>query len=58
MILTITIVLTVLVAFNFFLLLFSCNKTNKRVTEDKKPILVKNQLTKQSAPLHLSPTGS
>ena len=58
MILTITIVLTVLIAINFLLLMFSCNKTTKRVKEVNKPTLVPQQLTKQPASRQLAPTGS
>lgn len=59
MILTITIVLTVLIAINFLLLMFSCNKTTKRVKEvNEATTLVTPQLTKQSASAQLAPTGS
>lgn len=55
----ITIILSVLVAINFLLLRFSCNKTTKRQpTENpmiiKKPVLA----TKQQAASRLAPTGS
>ena len=63
MIITITLILSFLVAVNFLLLIFSCNKTSKKV-ENKKPrvirakkptsTLVSNQL--QSG--QRAPTGS
>lgn len=59
MILTITIILSALVAINFLLLMFSCNKTTKREAEVKKATLVTTpKLTKQSDSRQLSPTGS
>jgi len=58
MMLTITIVLTVLVAINFLLLMFSCNKTTKRVSEVKTTTLVTPRITKESASTQLAPTGS
>ena len=58
MILTITIILSSLVAINFLLLMFSCNKTTKRVLEVKNPTLVTTKLTKQSDSRQLAPTGS
>ena len=60
MIYTITLVLTVLVAVNFLLLRFSCNKTAKRELS-RKPINLKkpaSTLTTQSAPARLAATGS
>ena len=42
MIITITLILSFLVAFNFLLLIFSCNKTPKRV-ENKKPRIIRNE---------------
>lgn len=61
MLLTITLVLTLLVGFNFFLLFFSCNKTNKKsVVKPSKVMLPKNQVTETSQSLdkRLAPTGS
>jgi len=58
MILTITLILTTLVVFNFLLLAFSCNKTNKKVSEIKKTAIITKRLTKQSASVQLAPTGS
>ena len=40
MILTITLILSFLVAVNFLLLIFSCNKTTKKV-ENKKPRIIR-----------------
>lgn len=69
MMLTITLILSGLVALNFLLLIFSCNKTTKKVVNEvsqeirtekspalieKSPNLIPNQL-----PTHqLAPTGS
>jgi hypothetical protein len=58
MILTITLILTALVVLNFLLLIFSCNKTSKRIPEVKKTTIISKQLTKQSASVQLAPTGS
>ncbi len=64
MILTTVLILSFLVALNFVLLIFSCNKTSKtsenrkpRVvikTNKKRPVITSNQL--QTRPL--APTGS
>ena len=61
MVLTITLILSFLVAVNFLLLIFSCNKTTKRavntkphVVKEKTPTLISNQL----ASAQLAPTGS
>jgi hypothetical protein len=61
MILTITLILTSLVAINFLLLFFSCNKsTNKEKFE--QPYIVRESkptvATKQLATPQLAPTGS
>jgi hypothetical protein len=61
MLLTITLVLSVLIAINFLLLIFSCNKTTKRVkTEEKKQptFIVTKNTTKQQTSTQLAPTGS
>jgi len=63
MILTITLILSFLVALNFVLLKFSCNKVSKKVeskeprtiiTKKSEPTLVTNQLPVNP----LAPTGS
>ena len=58
MLMTITFALVFLVAINFLLLIFSCNKTTKRAQEDRKPTLVKTQLTNEQHASQLAPTGS
>ena len=58
MIITITITLAVLVAINFLLLAFSCNKTTKKHIE-KKTVHNINQKTTIPQPVNqLAPTGS
>lgn len=61
MILTITLVVTFLVALNFILLFTSCNKTPKTNTP-KKSYVVKNDntmiVTKKLVSDQLAPTGS
>ena len=61
MIYMITIVLSILVAINFILLKFSCNKTTKRRSVGK-PLVLRNSkvkpVTKQPAPAQLAATGS
>jgi hypothetical protein len=42
MILTITLILSFLVAVNFFLLIFSCNKTTQK-GQNKRPYIIRNQ---------------
>lgn len=62
MILTIILILSFLVAINFLLLIFSCNKTSKKADNrlppeikiEEKPTLVSNQLKSRQ----LAPTGS
>lgn len=61
MISTIALILSFLVALNFILLIFSCNKTSKKIVRKKprvilneKPILAPTQF--QTRPL--APTGS
>jgi hypothetical protein len=46
MIVTVILILTALVALNFVLLIFSCNKTSK-VVEDKKPQVITSQKIKE-----------
>ena len=58
MILTITIILSVLVAFNFLLLQISCNKITKRERPNQNVEIVKDTPTIQPASNHLAPTGS
>lgn len=58
MLLTITICLTILVAFNLLLLKFSCSNTNKRQKIAKKPIVFTPRTTRESALNRLAPTGS
>lgn len=48
MIITVILILTALVALNFLLLIFSCNKTSK-VSEEKKPRIAANQKITVSA---------
>lgn len=57
MILTITLVLSVLVAFNFLLLIFSCNKTTRKAKPTKDKVFKANP-TLQRTSNHLAPTGS
>ncbi len=59
MFLMITIILSILVAINFALLRFSCNKTNRKQTA--KPFVINkpaSTLTTQSASGRLAATGS
>ena len=58
MLFTITISLTVLVIINLLLLKFSCNKTTKRATVDKKPVIFTAQITIPQNVERLAPTGS
>lgn len=61
MVLTITLILTLLVGLNFFLLFFSCNKTSrKNVVKPPKVLVCKNQVIESNQLLedHLAPTGS
>jgi len=57
MIYTITIVLSLLVATNFLLLFFSCNKTKRAKKEIRKPHVLKPVTTPKVA-AQLAPTGS
>ena len=60
MIYMITIILSSLVAVNFLLLKFSCNKTAKHNTE-KAPFIIKTHsptITNQQVPAQLAATGS
>jgi len=59
MILTIILVLISLVALNFVLLIFSCNKISKpTLSEKKKPTIIESRITKPQHSSHLAPTGS
>ncbi|MFI1743841.1 hypothetical protein [Thalassobellus sediminis] len=56
MLLTITISIFTLVATNFLLLMFSCNKIEKRAKVDKKPFILRPELHLEES--RLAPTGS
>ena len=58
MLLTITLILTGLVALNLVLLKFSCNKTIKDKKVDKKPIILRTRIIIPSTDQILAPTGS
>jgi len=64
MIITFTIILSSLVALNFLLLIFSCNRTTKRSTSDSQIVIAPNRARiekptkKLTAATHLAPTGS
>ena len=64
MIFTVTLILSSLVAINFLLLIFSCNKTSKRVDEKRVPRALKTEkapktlISNQSKSRQLAPTGS
>ena len=58
MILTITLILSFLVAFNFALLYFSCNKTKEIKKEIREPRVINKPITTQELPSQLAPTGS
>ena len=62
MVITIILVLSSLVALNFLLLIFSCNKTSK-VVKNKKPRVIKQNkpttvVSTQLQTGQLAPTGS
>lgn len=58
MLFKITIIISVLVIFNFLLLIYSCNKTEKSVKKIKKPVVIKPKITIELEPERLAPTGS
>lgn len=61
MIITITLILTSLVALNFLLLIFSCNKTTKREKYEQPYIVRESKPTVSTTKLvsrQLAPTGS
>jgi hypothetical protein len=61
MIITLTLILSFLVALNFILLIFSCNKTSEKI-EQKKPRVIINEgpilAPTQYQTNQLAPTGS
>lgn len=61
MLLTITLILSFLVAMNFLLLIISCNKSTKKVN-NKKPQIIRNEkptlVTTQLQTAQLAATGS
>lgn len=59
MLLTIISIFVFLVAINFLLLIFSCNKITKpKLGDINKPTLVESRLTNPQHSSHLAPTGS
>ena len=58
MISILTFSIVVLVAINFLLLKFSCNKTASIKKEIKRPIVLSERITSQSESHELAPTGS
>ncbi len=58
MILTITFSILILVAINFLLLAFSCNKTKASKNIKKEPIIISKQITILQETEELAPTGS
>lgn len=58
MLLNITLIISVLVATNFLLLMFSCNSTRKKSKVNKMPVVLKPQVTIELENETLAPTGS
>jgi len=58
MLFNITLILSLLVAINFLLLLFSCNSTSKKSKVNKMPVVLKPQVTIELETEILAPTGS
>ena len=64
MIITITLILAALVALNFLLLIFSCNKTDKQVIDNRMPRAIHKinkspkVISSQLKSPELAPTGS
>ncbi len=58
MIYTITLSITILVAINFLLLKFSCNKTNTNKKINKKPVIMSERVTSLPVSQELAATGS
>lgn len=56
MILTITLVLSTLITLNLVLLRFSCNKVSK--PNNRKPVMLRPELTRSMEAETLAPTGS
>tara|TARA_Y100000589_G_C27021665_1_gene575184 strand:+ start:749 stop:940 length:192 start_codon:yes stop_codon:yes gene_type:complete len=56
MLLTITLILSFLVAINFLLLMFSCNKSSKKV-ENKKPHIIRTERPTPTLVSNQLPTG-
>ena len=58
MILAISAIIFTLVAFNFLLLKFSCNRTSKKPKTNSMPIVLKPETPVKSISRRLAPTGS
>lgn len=58
MLFKITLIISILVAINFLLLLFSCNSTSKKSKANKIPVVLKPQITIELETETLAPTGS
>ena len=58
MIYTITISISILIAINFLLLKFSCNKTTGKQKENKQTVVLSERITNVSESQELAPTGS
>lgn len=58
MLVTAITIISGLVAVNFLLLHFSCNKTKKSSTRDKKPIVLSTKDYESGVAKPLAPTGS
>ncbi len=58
MLLTITLIISGLVALNLLLLKFSCNKTIKPKKVDRKPVILNTRISIPTSQQILAPTGS
>jgi hypothetical protein len=58
MIYTITLSVIILVAINFLLLVFSCNKTKNKKEVNTRPVILSKQITILPETEVLAPTGS
>jgi len=58
MIFTISLSILILVAINFLLLAFSCNRTNNNKEVNTKPIILSKKITMIPETEALAPTGS
>ncbi len=58
MLLNITLIISVLVAINFLLLVFSCNSTSKKSKVNKMPVVLKPNVTIELETEILAATGS